>query len=91
LPEIITVKPCVAHHGSDRLRENRSFDFYFPVKDYWKLGGDYTWRKGGNLDLAVGGTLYLYGDAPIDQTDQSVRAAGDFDSYTNRFVGGTLR
>jgi long-chain fatty acid transport protein len=71
--------------------EDRYRTFDFPVTEIWKLGGAYTWQGGGNLDFAVGATLYLYGDAPVDQTDQGVRAAGDFDEYTTLFVGGTMR
>ena len=49
-----------------------------------------------NFDYSVGATLYLAGDAPIDQTSQDVRAAGEFatDEFDNNillFFGGSLR
>jgi long-chain fatty acid transport protein len=67
----------------------RTFDF--PVTDIWKLGGAYTWKGSSNFDYAVGATLYLLGDAPVDQTEQGVRAAGGFDNFITLFIGGTLR
>jgi len=44
-----------------------------------------------NFDYSVGDTLYLTGDAPIDQTSQGVRAAGEFDNNILLFFGGSLR
>ena len=43
------------------------------------------------LDFALGGTLYLGGDAEITQFSQGVAAAGDFDSNSILFLGGALR
>lgn len=69
--------------------EDRTFDF--PSDAFWKLAGAYTWQGSKKLSYAVGATLYINGDASIDQTDQGVRAAGDFDTNVTLFVGGTVR
>ena len=79
----------LAHETSPVKDKNRTFDF--PVTEVWKLGGAYSWQGGKKMDFAVGGTLYLFGDAPVEQTDQGVTAAGDFDEYTTLYLGGTLR
>lgn len=79
----------IAHETSPVEDKYRTFDF--PVSEIWKLGGSYSWQGSKRLDFAIGGTLYLVGDAPIDQTDQGVRVEGSFDKYTTLFVGGTLR
>lgn len=79
----------IAHETSPVKDKHRTFDF--PVSEVWKLGGAYTWAGGKQMDFAVGGTLYLVGDAPVEQTDQGVTAEGDFDKYMTLFVGGTLR
>ncbi|MGB5776055.1 MAG: hypothetical protein WBP89_15495 [Sedimenticolaceae bacterium] len=55
------------------------------------IGGTYSWQGGKNLDFSLGGTLYLVGDAPIDQTSQGVRVKGDFENNAVLFLGGTLR
>ena len=44
-----------------------------------------------NFDYSVGATLYLAGDAPIDQTSQDVRATDEFDNNILLFFGGSLR
>jgi long-chain fatty acid transport protein len=67
----------------------RTFDF--PVDDLWKLAGSYAWQGSKKLDFAVGATLYLVGDASIDQTEQGVRTTGKFDNNMTLFLGGTLR
>lgn len=79
----------LSYESSPVKDQFRTFDF--PVTDVWKLGGAYTWKGSSNFDYAIGATLYLMGDAPVDQTDQGVRAAGDFDNFITLFIGGTLR
>ncbi|UCH53734.1 MAG: outer membrane protein transport protein, partial [Pseudomonadota bacterium] len=79
----------LAYESSPVKDEYRTFDF--PVDALWKLSGAYGWKGGQKLDFAVGATLYLVGDAPVDQTDQGVRAAGKFDTNSNLILGGTLR
>lgn len=69
--------------------EDRTFDF--PVDAFWKLAGAYTWQGSKKLSYAVGATLYIIGDAAIDQTDQGVRVSGEFDKNLTLFVGGTVR
>ena len=54
-------------------------------------GGSYSWQYDKQLDFSLGGTLYLVGDAPIDQTSQGVRVKGDFENNAVLFLGGTLR
>ena len=68
---------------------DRTFDL--PVEEIFKLSGSYSWQGGKNLDFSLGGTLYLVGDAPIDQTSQGVRVKGDFENNAVLFLGGTLR
>ncbi len=63
----------------------------FPLDETWKFSGSYGWPGKGKLDYAVGATLYLVGDAKLDQTAQGVRFAGDYDKNILFFVGGTIR
>ena len=69
--------------------EDRTFDL--PVDEILKVSASYGWRGKKNLDFAVGGTLYLIGDAPIDDVAQGARVTGDFDNNAILFLGGTLR
>ena len=68
---------------------DRTFDL--PVEEIFKLSGSYSWQGDKNMDFSLGGTLYLVGDAPIDQTSQGVRVKGDFENNAVLFLGGTLR
>jgi long-chain fatty acid transport protein len=79
----------IAHETSPVKDKYRTFDF--PVSEVWKLGGAYAWQGDKQMDFSVGATLYLVGDAPVEQTDQRVTVEGDFDSYTTLYLGGTLR
>lgn len=79
----------LAYESSPVKDEYRTFDF--PVDEAWKLSGGYTWKGSKQLDYGIGTTLYLYGDAPVDQTEQFVQAAGEFDKYMVLYIGGTLR
>lgn len=69
--------------------EDRTFDL--PVEELFKLSGSYSWNAKKNLGYSLGATLYLVGDAPIDQTSQGVRVKGEFDTNAILFLGGTLR
>lgn len=78
-----------AYDSSPVEDEDRTFDL--PVEEIFKLSGSYSWEHDKNLGFSLGATLYLVGDAPIDQTSQGVRVKGDFDDNTILFLGGTLR
>ena len=62
----------------------------FPLDEMWKFSASYGWERKENLKFAVGGTLALIGDAPLDQTAQGVRVIGDYDSNWMAIVGGTV-
>lgn len=67
----------------------RTFDF--PVDEIYKGSFSYFWKGDKHLDFAVGGTLYMIGDARVDQTSQGVRAKGEFDTNYILFAGGTVK
>ncbi len=69
--------------------DDRTFDL--PVDEMFKFSAAYAWEGQKNLDFSVGGTLYLVGDAAIDDMSQGVRTKGEFDSNAILFLGGTLR
>ena len=77
----------ISYESSPVDDENRTFDF--PVDEMWKLSASYGWES-GKFGFGLGATLYLLGDAPIDQTSQGVRVAGEFDTNAILFAGGTL-
>lgn len=79
----------LSYDSSPVKDKDRTFDF--PLDETWKLSASYGWESKDDLDFSLGTTLYLVGDAPIDQTSQGVRAAGDFDSNLLWFLGGALR
>ena len=79
----------IAYESSPVKDKHRTLDF--PVDEIWKLAGSYIWLGENNFDYSVGATLYMMGDAEVDQTSQGVRAAGEFDSNLLLFLGGTLR
>lgn len=79
----------ISYESSPVKDKHRTFDF--PVDEIWKLASSYAWKGEKNLDYSVGATLYMMGDAEVDQTSQGVRAAGEFDSNLLLFFGGTLR
>lgn len=69
--------------------DDRTFDL--PVDEIFKVSAAYGWEGEKNLDFSLGGTLYLVGDAAIDDISQGVRTKGEFDSNAILFLGGTLR
>lgn len=79
----------ISYESSPVKDKHRTFDF--PVDEIWKLAGSYAWKGEENFDYSFGATLYMVGDAEIDQTSQGVRVAGEFDSNMVLFLGGTLR
>jgi long-chain fatty acid transport protein len=79
----------ISYESSPVKDKHRTFDF--PVDEIWKLASSYAWAGQKNLDYSVGATLYMMGDAEIDQTSQGVRATGEFDNNLILFLGGTLR
>jgi len=79
----------ISYESSPVKDKHRTFDF--PVDEIWKLASSYVWAGEKNLDYSIGATLYMMGDAKIDQTSQGVRASGEFDSNLLLFIGGTLR
>jgi long-chain fatty acid transport protein len=79
----------IAYESSPVKDKHRTFDF--PVDEIWKLASSYAWVGQKNLDYSIGATLYMMGDAKIDQTSQGVRATGEFDTNLLLFLGGTLR
>jgi long-chain fatty acid transport protein len=79
----------ISYESSPVKDKHRTFDF--PVDEIWKLAGSYGWAGEKNFDYSVDATLYMMGDAKVDQTSQGVRAAGEFDTNLLLFLGGTLR
>jgi len=69
--------------------KHRTFDL--PMDEFYKLSAAYGWEGSRQLDFALGATLYLVGDAPIDVTAQGVQAAGEFDCNYILFMGGSAR
>jgi long-chain fatty acid transport protein len=69
--------------------EHRTFDL--PFDEIYKGAFSYFWKGNKNLDFALGGTIYLVGDASIDQTSQGVQAKGEFDKNYILFLGATAR
>ena len=79
----------LAYESSPVKDKYRTFDF--PVDEIWKLAASYSWIDVNKFDYALSASMSRVGDAPVDQTDQGVQAAGDFDRYVTFFIGGTLR
>jgi long-chain fatty acid transport protein len=69
--------------------EHRTLDF--PLDEIWKFSAAYGWEHSDKLSFALGGTLMLVGEAPIDQTSQGIRVTGDYDSNLIAILGGTLK
>jgi len=84
-----TFKLGLAYESSPVKDKYRTFDF--PVDEMWRMSAGYSWEGGNKSSYAIGATLTRVGDAAIDQTEQGVQAAGDFDKYLLLSVGGTWR
>jgi len=68
---------------------DRTFDL--PFEEIYKLSGAYGWEGEGGKEFALGATLYMIGDAAIDQTSQGVRVKGEFDKNLILFLGATMK
>jgi len=68
--------------------DDRAFDL--PFDESYRFAASYVWNPSPELQYSLGGQLMLFGDAPVDQTVQGVRAAGDFDENYIIAVTGSL-
>ena len=69
---------------------DRTFDL--PFDETYKLSTAYVWHGSKHLDFSVGGTLYLMGDAKINQTSaDGTQVVGEFDTNRMLIIGGTAR
>jgi len=78
-----------AYESSPVSDSDRTLDL--PFDELYKLSFAYAWDGEKNLAFSLGSTLYLVGDASIDQTSQGVRTKGKFDTNYILFLGGTVR
>jgi long-chain fatty acid transport protein len=70
--------------------KDRTFDL--PFDEIYKLSMSYVWTGNKQLDFSVGGTVYLMGDAKINQTSiDGTQVIGEFDTNNILFIGGTAR
>ena len=79
----------VSYDSSPLDDKDRTFDL--PFEETYKASFAYAWKGRKGLGFSLGSTLYLVGDAKIDQTSQGVRAKGKFDTNYVLFLGGTAR
>ncbi len=79
----------ISYESSPVDDQHRTFDL--PFEELYKLSFAYAWKGHKDLDFSLGSTVYLVGDAKIDQTEQGVRAKGKFDTNYIVFFGGTAR
>ena len=93
---------ALAHHEGDHATtigfsyesspvsdRHRTLDL--PFEELYKLSFAYGWEGHKDLDFSLGSTIYLIGDAKIDQTSQGVRTKGKYDTNYIVFLGGTAR
>lgn len=78
-----------AYESSPVNDANRTYDL--PVDEIFKLSGSYAWKGRKNFDFAVGSTLYVIGDAAIEDKSQLVTSKGEFDTNIILFIGATAR
>ena len=78
-----------SYESSPVSDSDRTLDL--PFDELYKLSFAYAWDGEKNLAFSLGSTLYLVGDASIDQTSQGVRTKGKFDTNYILFLGGTVR
>ncbi len=77
--------------------DDRDRTLDLPFDEFYKVSMAYGWRGGKQLDFSVGGTLYLMGDAKVDQTSPDLpgipgtRVVGEFDTNMILFLGATAR
>jgi long-chain fatty acid transport protein len=78
-----------AYESSPVSDRHRTLDL--PFEELYKLSFAYGWKGKKDLDFSLGSTIYLIGDAKIDQTSQGVRTKGKYDTNYIVFLGGTAR
>jgi long-chain fatty acid transport protein len=78
-----------AYESSPVSDRHRTLDL--PFEELYKLSVAYAWKGQKDLDFSLGSTIYLIGDAKIDQTSQGVRTKGKYDTNYIVFLGGTVR
>jgi long-chain fatty acid transport protein len=78
-----------AYESSPVSDRHRTLDL--PFEELYKLSFAYAWDGQKDLDFSLGSTIYLIGDAKIDQTSQGVRTKGKYDTNYIVFLGGTVR
>lgn len=78
-----------AYESSPVSDRHRTLDL--PFEELYKLSFAYGWKGKKDLDFSLGSTIYLIGDAKIDQTSQGVRTKGKYDTNYIVFLGGTVR
>ena len=66
--------------------DDRTFDL--PVDEIFKVSAAYAWKGQKNLDFSVGGTLYLVGDAAIDDISQGVQTKASSTAMQSCFSAG---
>jgi long-chain fatty acid transport protein len=74
--------------------KHRTLDL--PFDEIYKLSMSYFWKGDKHLDFALGGTVYLMGDAKINQTSPgapgvATTVIGEYDTNVIFFLGGTAR
>ena len=79
----------LAYESSPVSDRHRTLDL--PFEELYKLSFAYGWKGHKRLDFSLGGTVYLIGDAKIDQTSQGERTVGKYDTNYILFLGGTAR
>ena len=76
---------------TDKATEDSDIDD-LPFDETYKLSMAYAWMGSKQLDFSVGGTLYLMGDAKINQTSiDGTQVIGEFDTNNILFIGGSAR
>ena len=78
-----------AYESSPVSDRHRTLDL--PFEELYKISFAYAWVGHKDLDFSLGSTIYLIGDAKIDQTSQGVRTKGKYDTNYIVFLGGTVR
>jgi len=78
-----------SYESSPVSNSDRTLDL--PFEELYKISFAYGWEGQKDMDFSLGGTVYLIGDAKIDQTSQGVRTKGEYDTNYIVFFGGTLR
>jgi long-chain fatty acid transport protein len=79
----------ISYESSPVSDRHRTLDL--PFDELYKLSFAYGWKGYKDLDFSLGATVYLVGDASIDQTSQGERTKGKFDTNYVLFLGGTAR